>query len=110
MMQRPSKSRAWVFAIAGGLLLLAGGWFFVCVLYWGWVSATPDAARLSATMWGNLYCAGVPVALGASVWCFLLASRRWRWRPENGVCDDCGYDRRGLAADAKCPECGKANR
>jgi rubrerythrin len=36
------------------------------------------------------------------------------WRIENIVrrrmrrdlCPRCGYDRRGLAADAKCPECG----
>jgi hypothetical protein len=31
------------------------------------------------------------------------ASRRHR-----GHCPACGYDRRGLAADAKCPECGNS--
>ncbi len=35
----------------------------------------------------------------------------WRWwrvhfRTVNQLCTKCGYDRRGLAADAKCPECG----
>jgi hypothetical protein len=29
-----------------------------------------------------------------------------RHRVKAGVCPGCGYDRRGLAADAKCPECG----
>jgi rubrerythrin len=25
---------------------------------------------------------------------------------KNGACQACGYDRRGLATDAACPECG----
>jgi hypothetical protein len=32
--------------------------------------------------------------------------RRFR-RRHLGLCPSCGYDRRGLAADANCPECGK---
>jgi hypothetical protein len=31
---------------------------------------------------------------------------RWRWRHRIGRCTRCGYDRRGLATDGKCPECG----
>lgn len=33
------------------------------------------------------------------------AIRRWR-RRANWQCDRCGYDRRGLALSAACPECG----
>jgi hypothetical protein len=29
-------------------------------------------------------------------------------RSKPGACGRCGYDRAGLAADAKCPECGTA--
>jgi hypothetical protein len=29
-----------------------------------------------------------------------------RWRRRKGSCAACGYDRAGLAADTKCPECG----
>jgi hypothetical protein len=32
--------------------------------------------------------------------------RRPKRRAELGQCPECGYDRRGLATDAKCPECG----
>jgi hypothetical protein len=34
----------------------------------------------------------------------------WRTRPRErlGSCERCGYDRTGLAAAAKCPECGAA--
>ena len=35
-----------------------------------------------------------------------LISRRRKRRAERGECPGCGYDRRGLAVDAKCPECG----
>jgi hypothetical protein len=41
----------------------------------------------------------------------LLAALLWhmdRRRFGPGHCGKCGYDRRGLAADAKCPECGAA--
>jgi hypothetical protein len=36
------------------------------------------------------------------------AFARRRVRSARGRCPSCGYDRRGLAADAACPECGKA--
>jgi hypothetical protein len=36
------------------------------------------------------------------------ADRRGALRALGGLCASCGYDRRGLAADATCPECGTA--
>ena len=37
----------------------------------------------------------------------------WRWwvrhyRRSNGLCTGCGYERKGLAEAAACPECGAA--
>jgi len=32
---------------------------------------------------------------------------RRRKKPQPGCCVKCGYDRAGLAPDAKCPECGR---
>jgi hypothetical protein len=43
---------------------------------------------------------GVPAA---ALWRRDIRERR---RARAGSCLACGYDRRGLAADAKCPECG----
>lgn len=36
----------------------------------------------------------------------------WRVRPRRrlGLCQNCGYDRSGLAVDAACPECGSPTR
>jgi hypothetical protein len=36
--------------------------------------------------------------------------RAWRERERAGLCPSCGYDRRGLPADAHCPECGAVSR
>jgi hypothetical protein len=47
-----------------------------------------------------MYPAALTLAPAALLW---YADRR-RFGP--GLCKSCGYDRAGLAADAKCPECG----
>jgi hypothetical protein len=47
-----------------------------------------------------LYLVGLTLIPAAILW---RADRRGR---APGLCGGCGYDRRGLAADAKCPECG----
>jgi hypothetical protein len=59
-------------------------------------------------LWSGLRAeAGATAAVLAPAWVMALTSirvvRRWR-----GSCPACGYDRRGLPADAKCPECGTA--
>jgi hypothetical protein len=51
-------------------------------------------------LWIPFLLVAVPTAL---VWrADYTAARRAR----SGLCATCGYDRRALAADAKCPECG----
>jgi hypothetical protein len=59
---------------------------------WGW--------SISLPLW-------MPAAVGVMVagWGGTMA-RRLRGRRLRGDCIGCGYDRHGLAADAKCPECG----
>ena len=53
-------------------------------------------------MWGALAAAS-PIALAA------FGSMAWNRRLANApehICRRCGYDRRGLAENAPCPECG----
>jgi hypothetical protein len=50
------------------------------------------------------------VALGLGGYLYVIFRpdiRKWR-RRRAGLCVGCGYDRRGAAADAPCPECGLA--
>ncbi len=48
---------------------------------------------------------------------FMVLRRTYTWidsagrdRRRRGLCPRCGYDRTGLTAEAKCPECGAANK
>jgi hypothetical protein len=57
---------------------------------------------------------GVPLWMPA-VLATLLSVVAWRFQVAHhvravsfGVCPKCDYDRAGIAADAKCPECGSA--
>jgi hypothetical protein len=50
-------------------------------------------------LWPFLLVVGVPSAV---MWTHTVLA--WR-RSRIGCCRSCGYDRAGLAADAKCPEC-----
>jgi hypothetical protein len=53
-------------------------------------------------LWVLFLVAAVPACL---LWGGEITARH---RRSTGLCKGCGYDRRGLAADAKCPECGTA--
>ena len=74
---------------------------------WATASATWNGGVLwgsDASGWG----AGVSVLYPVFV-ATIASSLLWfadRRRPRTGHCAKCGYDRRGLIADAKCPECG----
>ena len=48
----------------------------------------------------------VPALLAGCTAIPLWRTHTRRQRKSSGVCDTCGYDRRGLATDASCPECG----
>jgi hypothetical protein len=61
---------------------------------------TPVFNRMvTVPLWMPLLLAGAPTAL---LWRPHLRIRR---RMRLGHCPGCGYDRRGLAAEIKCPEC-----
>jgi hypothetical protein len=83
--------------------------------YWGyWGEETPYAVefawhagvRYEAHPYGWTFGVSVlhPVALTLIAAALLWYADRRRRGP--GSCGGCGYDRAGLAADAKCPECG----
>jgi hypothetical protein len=58
------------------------------------------AWAVSIPLWMPCCAVGLPTAL-----CW-WRSRRTARLTRNGCCLKCSYDRGGLAADAKCPECG----
>jgi hypothetical protein len=66
----------------------------------GVMGAPPGVHRIGVPVWMFFLAAGVPTALA---WRSVLRLRR---RIAAGVCARCGYDRRGLAGSARCPECG----
>ena len=66
-----------------------------------WTFASPYGVVNGTTVVMPLWMASVPMA----AWTALLWRRLLR-RRRVGACEACGYDRRGLAGDAACPECG----
>ena len=86
-------------------------WWLERSTYWCWGLAVGDwraGVLCSLNNWSHcsygislLY----PVILTSIPAALLWYADRRRFGP--GSCMKCGYDRRGLAADAKCPECGK---
>ena len=68
--------------------LLAHSWAF---------AVSTNQVRVRCPMW-------TPLLLVSSITALLWARDRRAHRP--GSCSHCGYDRRGLAPTAACPECG----
>jgi hypothetical protein len=71
-------------------------------LPWDWFPSVgfginPTAFVIDVPLWLTAF-------LSATV--ALMVWRPWRLRIGEGCCPSCNYDRAGLAADAKCPECG----
>lgn len=61
--------------------------------------------------WGSLVLLWpIPFVLAAAGTLFLRSGLAARRRALSNLCMSCGYDRAGLVADAKCPECGKDGR
>jgi hypothetical protein len=98
---------------------MAEGWSIWEALTWSWgVGGTFNERDWhGGILWGRPnalvgpeWYAGVsvvyPVALTLIPAALLWYANRRRAGP--GSCAKCGYSRRGLAADAKCPECGTA--
>jgi hypothetical protein len=69
---------------------------------WPCVQWLPEFERFGAR-----FSLAVPLWLP---WLAVAGFTVWRRRADRLIvpqaCNTCGYDRRGLAADAKCPECG----
>jgi hypothetical protein len=58
-------------------------------------------------LWRPTLMVGVPAAALWLLEAFALDGAEIR-RRKRGRCPKCGYDRRGIAAEARCPECGAA--
>jgi hypothetical protein len=63
-------------------------------------SPFPGESVIAVTLFYPFLIGAVPAAF---LWSAFFRRRR---RERVGLCDDCGYDRRGIAPDAPCPECG----
>lgn len=73
----------------------------------GWFTTTGGGVTsrvMSMPLWLPLVVSGTPCWIG------LAHSAKSRRRRVRGLCTSCGYDRRGIAAQAHCPECGAAAR
>lgn len=56
----------------------------------------------------DVSCFAVLIIYVARLFTYATLRRRNASRIAKGLCSKCGYDRRGLAPDILCPECGKA--
>ena len=90
--ERRSFEQGWQAERARGSQRLWVDTYFGGRDWWVWV---PLWMPLSA----GVMASGAAYALGATA----------RRRARRGACAKCGYDRVGLAAGAKCPECGEGN-
>jgi hypothetical protein len=106
------RIRRVVIVSAGVLVLLLAG----VLVGGGWVG--PWGTELEGIVWVvgvvGLWALGVlvivaPLVLvvaGPAAVVEWIGRVRKRARARRGLCASCGYDRRGLGADAACPECG----
>jgi hypothetical protein len=72
------------------------GWTFERIFPWA------DATRYYVPLWAPT---GLMLAMAGSAWSLDTVARR---RARLNLCPKCNYDRAGIAADAVCPECGRA--
>lgn len=77
-------------------------WTWSDPLGWPTCNLREPVRQLAIPLWIPLLLVSAPTAL---LW---RADRRAARREKAGLCAACGYDRRGLAASAPCPECGNA--
>jgi hypothetical protein len=67
-----------------------------------WNARPPRRVLLSNGLWGAIVLVGGVTAV--AVYWFLHFGLLTR--VDRSICSACGYDRRGLALNAPCPECG----
>ncbi len=74
---------------------------FLFDFYWWFdVRVSSPTQSLGIPLWAP---AVLTTALSAAAWRLDTPARR---RARVGHCPNCGYDRRGIAPDVPCPECG----
>lgn len=127
---RPDGAGAWMVLMRSGLLGLAsedevwietpsrfGSWIVWRAPAWRWGSAAEQNIFGTASDWRAGICWGrdsagwrvgasiiYPVILTTIPAALLWYADRHRFGPS--CCAKCGYDRRGLRAEVRCPECG----
>jgi hypothetical protein len=77
---------------------------------WWWspvVSTHLKVRAFAFPIWMPLAAAAFPAMI---LWWPQVRSLRSIFRKPKGICRKCGYDLKGLAAGAVCPECGTAPR
>jgi hypothetical protein len=84
----------WDWGLAGGDTSFRTGWLWHAGFVW---SNEPGGWDVGISV---IYPVALTLIPAALLW---YADRR---RPGPRACGGCGYDRRGLAVGAKCPECG----
>jgi hypothetical protein len=72
---------------------------------WKWWFEVKMASwyRVAIPLWLPFAMVALPAAMG-----WRRSLERHRWARFVHACKGCGYDRRGLSAEVKCPECGTA--
>ena len=85
-----------------GLTVESTGPYFFQLKWWGTWWSRPPRWTASVPVWPFALVAGLTVL---AAWSRELMDGH---RARLNLCPKCGYDRTGIARDAKCPECGAA--